>query len=175
MDSEGAAIEVRGAVHGDAAALAQVHRDSALAGFSHIFPPESPKPQLAELEREWSALIHSEHLTVLVAEAAGVVVGGVAFGEDDELAPPGYGLLARLYVAPEHAGEGVGGLLHDRAIHEMRSAGWPHMWLWVLEGNTRGRAMYEQRGWRPDPRRRTNRLDSEILEMGYVLDLARPE
>ena len=175
MNSEQDAFNLRVAASCDAAALAQVHLDSALAGFAHIFPSESPKPRIADLEREWTALIESELMTVVVAEIEGVVVGGVAFGEDDELAPSGFGLLARLYVAPEHAGAGVGGLLHDCAINEMRDGGWSHMWLWVLAGNARGRTMYEQRGWRPDPRRRTNRLDSEILEMGYVLDLARPE
>ena len=175
MSSEESAIQVRIAAARDAAALATVHLASALAGFANIFPPASPKPQLVDLEREWAALIASDLMRVVVAQVEGSVVGGVAFGEDKDLAPPGYGLLARLYVAPEHAGTGVGSRLHDRAVSELRAAGWSRVWLWVLEGNTRGRAMYERRGWRPDPRRRTNRLDRGIMEMGYVLQLAPDE
>ena len=175
MNSEESAIQVRVAISQDAAPLARVHLASALNGFAHIFPAKSPKPQLTDLEREWALLIESELMTVFVAETEGSVVGGVAFGEDEHSAPPGYGLLARLYVAPEHAGEGVGGRLHDRAVEQMRRDGWSRVWLWVLEGNAHGRAMYERRGWRPDPQRRTNRVDREILEMGYVLELAQPE
>ncbi|MDJ0497099.1 MAG: GNAT family N-acetyltransferase [Acidimicrobiia bacterium] len=173
MNSEESATRVRVAVAGDATALARVHLASALAGFAHIFPPESPKPQLADLEREWGTLIDSELMSVLVAEIEGTVVAGVAFGEDQELAPPGYGLLSRLYVQPAYAGSGIGSRLHDRAVKKMRRDGWSRVWLWVLEGNTHGRAMYERRGWKPDPRRRTNRIDRGILEMGYVLDLAQ--
>ena len=171
MNSPADAIQFRVAVVGDATALARVHLASALAGFAHIFPPESPKPQLDDLEREWATLIDSELMSVLVAQIEGAVVGGVAFGQDATLAPAGYGLLSRLYVMPAYAGSGIGSRLHDRAVDEMRRDGWLRAWLWVLEGNTHGRAMYERRGWKPDPRRRTNRIDRGILEMGYVLDL----
>ncbi len=120
---------------------------------------------------EWGALVESAAHDVLVAEVRGELVAGVVFGADDALAPPGHGLLAKLYVRPDFFGRGIGGVLYENAIDQMRREGWAKLWLWVLEGNVVARRMYERRGWLPQEERRTDWPGSGIYEIGYSLDL----
>lgn len=167
-------IQIRSAEPADCRRLAAVQLASAIAAFSHIFPDSVDKPRLEELEAEWEALVNAPGVSVLVADvrAAGGIVAGVGFGDIPTLAPPGYGSLARLYVLPEYSGKGIGTRLYDAAIEQIDSAVWERLWLWVLEGNTRARNMYERRGWMAQPVRRTDWPGSGVFEMGYALELA---
>ena len=167
-------VQLRAAEPADCRQLATVQLASALAAFAHIFPKSVDEPRLEELEAEWEALVGTPGVSVLAGErkAAGGIVAGVAFGDVPTLAPPGYGLLARLYVLPEYSGEGIGTLLYDAAIEQITRAGWERLWLWVLEGNTTARNMYERRGWTAQPVRRTDWPGSEVYEMGYAIELA---
>lgn len=163
--------DVRTARPADIPRLAAVQLGSALTAFADIFPESVAKPQSAELEAEWMALADNPASTVLLAELDGSIVAGVAFGDVPVLAPAGHGLLAKLYVLPAYFGSGIGTLLYDSAIEHLRAAGWERAWLWVLEGNTTARGMYERRGWLPQPERRTDWPGSGVFEMGYALDL----
>jgi ribosomal protein S18 acetylase RimI-like enzyme len=168
--SQGAA-PVRIAGTTDVPDLAAVQLASALDGFAHIFPEWIPKPTQPELEMQWAALVADPEMTALVALHDNTIVASVAFGESSTIVAQGYGHLAKLYVLPDHAGEGLGRQLHDIAVEEMRSAGYRHLWLWVLEGNTRARGMYERRGWVAQAARRTDYPGSGVVEMGYLLEL----
>ncbi|MBO0684200.1 MAG: GNAT family N-acetyltransferase [Candidatus Dormibacteraeota bacterium] len=53
--------------------------------------------------------------------------------------------LDQLYVAPEHQGSGLGGRLVDLA-KQRRPTG---LTLWTFQRNSRARAFYERRGFRP--------------------------
>jgi ribosomal protein S18 acetylase RimI-like enzyme len=171
-----AEVRFRVGTPADAPAAAEVQLESALTGFAHIFPDSVAKPTLEDLTAEWAQLLANPYQTVGVAEVDGLIVGAVSFGTDSELTPEGYGHLGRLYVRPEYSARGIGRELRDMAVTRLRSAGHGAVWLWVLEGNTRARAMYERRGWvaRPD-RRRTDWPGSGIFELGYALELGDPE
>lgn len=171
MDVPGAAIRVRGAELSDVPQLAAIQRESALTAFAHIFPPSVAKPQQTELELEWHAWVDSPAHHVLIAESFGEPVAGVAFGGDEDLAPPEHGLLAKLYVRPGFSGHGIGSFLYESAVDQMRLDGWRRLWLWVLEGNAVARGMYERRGWVARDERRTDWPGSGVYEMGYSLDL----
>ena len=168
----GAGYRLRAGSAADAPVAAAVQLESALAGFAHIFPDSVAEPTLEDLVAEWSELLHDPRKSVVVAEVGSVVVGAVAFGTDSALAPEGYGHLGKLYVQPGYAGQGIGSALYELAVARLRAAGHHAVWLWVLEGNTRARVMYERRGWvaRRDERR-TDWPGSGVFEMGYVLDL----
>ena len=172
MNSSGAVeIRLRPGTPSDARALGEVQLESALAGFAHIFPDSVAKPKLEDLAAEWAEALADPNKTVVVAEVEGTVVGAVSFGTD-ELAPEGYGRLGKLYVRPEYSGRGIGGDLHDVAITRLRRAGHSAVWLWVLEGNTRAREIYERRGWIAHAEeRRTEWPGSGVFEVGYSLDL----
>ena len=95
-----------------------------------------------------------------------------SFLNERELAPPGHGLLARLYVRPDLLGNGIGSALLEAAVDVMRRDGWNKLWLWVLEENHPARGMYERRGWVVQRERRTDWPGSGVYEIGYSLDLA---
>ena len=175
MSSSGVDIRIRVAAPSDVPQLVAVQLESALAAFAHIFPASVPKPRRADLEVEWQALVTGSAHRVLVAEISGVAVAAAVFGADAELAPPGHGLLAKLYVLPDYFGKGIGSALYDAAIEQMRQDGWQKLWLWVLEGNLVARRMYERRGWAAQEQRRTEWPGSGVYEMGYSLELTGAE
>ena len=53
-----------------------------------------------------------------------------------------------MYVAPEVAGQGVGGALLDALLAQCRGEGLQCLVLTVTEGNTRAQRLYESRGFR---------------------------
>ncbi len=164
-------VELRLATVDDVQNLAGVQLASALAGFSHIFPSEIPKPTQAELETEWRALLGDPTRTIDVAAVDGEPVGAVVYGEDrdPQFATDAY--LLKLYVLPDHAGRGIGDRLHDNALADLRSHGFQRVRLWVLERNLVARRMYERRGWKLQHWSRTDWPGSGILELGYMLEL----
>ena len=155
----------------EASDLAGVQLSSALAGFSHIFPPSIPEPTLAELEVEWHALLADPSRTVVSAAVAGVAVGAVVYGREDTDEMGTDCMLLKLYVTPGSGSQGIGSMLHDRAIADLKTAGFSKVRLWVLERNLVARRMYEHRGWRLEPWSRTDWPGSGILELGYSLEL----
>lgn len=171
MDPPPTDSAIRPAERGDIPQLARVQLTSALMGFAHIFPSSIPKPTQSGLESEWTAVLEDPAQSVLVAESDHGVVGVVAFGLHVLTESGSDSILRRLYVAPEHAGVGIGSLLHDRAIDDLRIAGCARVHLWVLERNILARRMYVERGWRLQRRTRSDWPGSGILELCYTLDL----
>lgn len=126
--------------------MAELHLRAAVAGYSHIFPPEAPPPTIDELTEMWAAATIASDGAALVADDGRRILGTVIAAIDDT--EPTVGFLARLYVEPELWGSGIGAALYDAAMAELQRRGHPLARLWVLEANTRARAMYERRGWR---------------------------
>jgi len=164
-------VVIRIATTADIPSLAGVQLRSALAGFAHIYPESIPKPTQQSLEEEWSGLLAHPNLAIVVATVDGETVGAAAFGADTIDAYGTDAVLLKLYLSPEYAGKGIGGLLHDRAIADLVEAGHQRVRLWVLERNILARRMYERRGWRLQHWSRSDFPGSGILEVGYVLEL----
>jgi ribosomal protein S18 acetylase RimI-like enzyme len=168
--------EVRPAEPGEAEALARLNLRTALAAYGHIFPPESPPPTHDELLAQWQHWLGPDHAhgrRGFVAvddgddgkEPEGVVLAGP--DPDDRRV----GHLARLYVAPERWGHGIGTQLYSAAVGSMVDAGFPAATLWVLEANTRARSWYERLGWELSGERKTLFAPAGIDDVGYRLDL----
>lgn len=144
---------LRRAVAHDAGAIGSMHRRSAVAGYSHVFPQTFPPPPEDDFVHRWTTAIAAESpWTVLVAEQADLVIGVAMFGPDPDHTATGH--VARIYVDPVHWGEGIGGVLHDHALQHLARAGYADATLWVLDGNERAAAWYRRRGWTPTGDRR---------------------
>lgn len=119
-------VALRRAEADDAAVVAEVHLASRRAA---AMPPGI---HTDDEVRGWLAgrVVEDE---VWVAEADGVVVGYV------RLTPT---WLDDLYVAPSHAGQGIGSMLLDLA-KSLRPDGFS---LWVFEMNAPARAFYRRHG-----------------------------
>ena len=141
-------MRVRPAVASDAAAIAALHRASAVAAYRDIFPPG--EPFTGPGEAGWAEEIGSKQSIVLVAEDDGVV-GFVAAGPSrDPFAGDAVGEIYALYVAPGHWRRGIGSELLERAATLLAERGLGECTLWVLEQNPAARAFYERAGWTTD-------------------------
>ncbi len=84
---------------------------------------------------------------ILVAKDGGKVVGFVGFGDRGDEAPD-TGEIFALYVLSGYHGTGVGRLLMEAGLEELKA--YPRVCLWVLKENARAIRFYEKCGFRPD-------------------------
>jgi ribosomal protein S18 acetylase RimI-like enzyme len=166
------AVLVRLADRDQASVLADLHRSAAIAGYSHIFPREAPPPPREELVAQWDHWLKGDWdggRRAFIAEVDGATVGVVVAGFD--AIEPAVGHLARLYVAPESWGQGVGSALHAAAMDHLRNDGFAEATLWVLERNARARAWYERLGWQSTGERKTVYAPAGIDDLRYRIVL----
>lgn len=157
-------VAVRTGTPRDTVDVARVQVDAWRAAYAGIVPDELlARLDVPERVRRWLARLELG-VRLLVAEQDGVVVGyaSCGAGRDDD-ATADVGELYALYVAPDRWRSGTGRALHDAAVDALRGEGARTATLWVLAGNTRGRAFYEALGWRPDGRTRSEQVPGGSL------------
>ena len=142
------------------------YRDTALAAYAHIFPPDVSRFPDEDERRKWRDLVaaHGVTHTILVADTGSDLAGAV-------VAKPG--TLERLFVVPGFWGTGVADALHAAALDVSRAAGAGRCQLEVLEANRRARRFYERRGWMRDDRSRRADYSPHPLIVGYTHMLSR--
>jgi GNAT superfamily N-acetyltransferase len=139
--------------------LLAIQKESALAGYASVFPPELyPYPENEVRESLWRQLEEPATIALLDENERGFALVGA-------------GWLHRLYVRPSAWGEGVGAGLHDEALAVLRDASEVAS-LWVLADNPRARGFYERRGWHPNGAERIVSSPPYPLEVGYSIDLS---
>jgi GNAT superfamily N-acetyltransferase len=154
-------IDIREAGTDDVETLFAIQRETSLAAFAEIFPPDRyPFPDDAVRAR-WSEAVADPGRRVRLAELDGRAAGMVAFRP---------GNLDALYVRPEAWRQGIGSRLHDEAIAGLRTTS-SEVRLWVLEHNPVARRFYERHGWRLDGRERVVPFPPHPLDVGYTLAL----
>lgn len=110
------------------------------------------RPVSPEQEERARGHVENPDSFLLVAEGAGDIVGvacampGLA---DDGAGPEIEGLchIGMVFVAPEHWGAGIGGMLVDATLDEARSRGYQETQLWTHKDNERAKRLYERRGF----------------------------
>ncbi|WP_276299942.1 GNAT family N-acetyltransferase [Halorussus lipolyticus] len=153
-------LSVRSAEAGDVADVRRIARESWHAAYDDIVGPES----VGSVVDEWYDLNHLRRSVerddgvFLVAEIGGgsedadatddaddpEVVGfaqGVLGGADDSAELP------RIYVHPDHWGEGAGSAMLERVEDELADRGAERLRLVVLADNEIGNAFYERHGY----------------------------
>lgn len=148
-------ILVRLATPEDAASLARVEVTSWQAAYRGLMPDAFLAGLSAVEKREgWrrNLLKHrtSGRKRVLAAVAENEIIGFTRVGsvwDEGQV-----GLVYLLYVLPAYWGRGVGTVLMNAAMDELRDLGVKEAVLWVLCRNVRARRFYERLGWRPDGR-----------------------
>ena len=103
------------------------------------------------------------------------VVGMVSVSRSRDEDLPGLGEVQALYVAPDRWRSGAGSALMTKAGQLLADAGFTEAFLWVLEGNARGRGFYEAGGWEADGRVKTVEIGGrDLVEVRYRRRLAGP-
>jgi GNAT superfamily N-acetyltransferase len=159
---------IREATERDLVAVARVHLETVVPAYAGIFPPDAPAPTLDGLQPGWERILEAPRKTTFVAELAGEVVGTAVVcpaPDTDDI-----GELRRLHVLPAHWGHGIGSALHDLAVQTLAER-FARAELWVLERNTRARAMYERRGWTLVPDRMLEWPGLSVVEVRYAREL----
>jgi GNAT superfamily N-acetyltransferase len=108
------------------------------------FSPERVAKEIAPAPPGW--------LGYQVAEEDGRVLGAAVGG----MTAPEAGELFLLYLDPDERGRGLGTLLLNRVIDQLRASGATAMWVAALDGNEMGIPFYEARGFQKIQRRRTH-------------------
>ncbi|MEA2003258.1 MAG: GNAT family N-acetyltransferase [Actinomycetota bacterium] len=168
MTDKNPLLTIRPATEFDLDEIAGIHCAAALTAFANIFPPTAPKPTPTSLRPRWQRLIDDPAATVLVAETNGVD-GCVALRP--ESAVPSGTLLDGLYVHPRNWGAGIGIALHDAIVDVATEQVATAINLWVLEDNSRARAMYERRGWKLVPGRKLANEPETVIDVLYQLTI----
>jgi GNAT superfamily N-acetyltransferase len=134
----------------DAEAIAAAHVASWRAGYAGLVPHSILAGlDVGERTRAWRG--HIARVMVYVGERDGAMAGFASLALPARtLDEPGTGEITALYVHPDHWRHGVGRTLMLAVTEQLRAAGVEQAALWVLEGNTRGRAFYAALGFAPD-------------------------
>jgi GNAT superfamily N-acetyltransferase len=104
------------------------------------------------------AVLHASHRVVGFAN-----VGPSRDSDNDGT----IGELRAIYLHPDHWNTGIGGRLHDAAVHALAES-FSEAMLWVLDGNTRARHFYERHGWHSDGQTKPdNRGEVVLTEVRY--------
>ncbi|MBM2812245.1 MAG: N-acetyltransferase [Chloroflexi bacterium] len=177
IEAQRVGVRIRQAQESDARTIAEVH----VRGWQWAYRGQLPDSYLdglsANLEQRtqlWQrTLAHQPEQRVWVAEADRGIVGFAAtFPSRDDDATPQIGEVGAIYLDTDWAGKGVGRVLFEQALDDLRLLGYDQATLWVLETNERARRFYEVAGFRPDGATKVVRCDDfELRELRYRLDL----
>jgi len=171
-----AAITLRPARPGDAAAIAKVHVETWRAAYAGIVP-DAYLVSMTESKQalQWNHMIRRATApeAVLTAESADVPGGRiVGFGScgrarGQGTASPESGEIFTLYVTPDWQGRGIGRLLVEGLFVQMQGSGLSEAVLWVLSDNP-ARFFYEGLGGRRVAERKERFAGVELDEAAYA-------
>ena len=147
-------VTVRLAGPADADEIGRIQVETWRAAYTGLMPDEAiAEFDVAARQRMWReglARTPRPGSATFVVVDSGEVVGfasvGASRGDDAELEAE----LYAIYLHPSRWDRGIGRALLQRAEESMRSSGFRHAVLWVLEGNERGERFYRAAGWEHD-------------------------
>jgi GNAT superfamily N-acetyltransferase len=158
---------VRPARAAEAEAIAGVHVRSWQAAYVGIVPQQIlDRLSVERRATSWRSTIEEagdERVWVLEDDRRVRGFASIGPARDDDL-PPGSGEVYAIYLEPEAWSLGLGRLLFETAIKDLRHRGFDPLVLWVLTDNVRGRWFYEAAGWQVDGTARFLDFDGTPIE-----------
>jgi ribosomal protein S18 acetylase RimI-like enzyme len=149
----GRVVELRDATLADAHGIATVNVRSWRAAYRGLVPDDVLAGlSVHDREQFWSGPLTTRpgNTRILVAAIEDAIVGFAATGPPlvpDDRADPTLGDLYALYLNLEVWCRGIGNQLHAAALDRLRSCGFTHAGLWVLDTNERALRFYNRHGW----------------------------
>jgi ribosomal protein S18 acetylase RimI-like enzyme len=149
-----------------------LHFRSRAAAYAHILPAETlAEPPAAALAEWWTERWKWERDThrLTVAEDFDRIVGFSYVGPSET---EGAAELYAIHVDPVLVGAGVGRLLMENALVQLKEVGGDRAVLWVLEANERARRFYDRGGWRADGETRVEAISGvPVAQLRYSKEL----
>lgn len=155
-----AEILLRRGTPDDAETLFAIHRESAIAAYVDVFPPDRYAFPEEQMRRHWIEALSDPDQRVLIAEREALPVGFATVS-------PGW--LRNFFVVPDEWGHGVAPAIHEEAVRILDAMG-AGAHLWVLEANERARRFYERHGWQADGERGRSEYPPYPPTLRYELD-----
>lgn len=132
--------------------VAQVHVRSWQAAYRGLMPQEyldQLRPEDRAARCDFTHTDPEKPRTIVAAQENSICgFATTAPARDSDLTS--YGELYALYVDPLWWGRGIGAALVAAARQHLRSSGFHHAMLWVLQGNQRAEQFYRHDGWHSD-------------------------
>ena len=141
-------IDVRKAVVGDAAAIADIHHAAWQGAYAGIIPHRALTAMINRRGRDWWAAAIRRAASVLVIEVGGDVAGYATIGRNRAKELRQEGEIYELYVRPEYQGIGLGTRLFAAARERLSAHGLTGLVVWALEDNSNALAFYQGAGGR---------------------------
>ncbi|WP_440988919.1 N-acetyltransferase family protein [Haloarchaeobius baliensis] len=164
-------LSVRAATADDARAVQRVADASCHAVYDDILGPDAVDDIVAnwyDPERLVADDVEPDERPFFVAAVDGAVVGyveGVPDADDENVAH-----LYRIYVHPDHWGDGVGSALLDRLETAFRDRGFDHLCVSVFAENETGVGFYESVGFGERRTTTDEQFETERFEYEKPLD-----
>ena len=143
---------LRTASPADAETLTALGRETFVASFGHLYPPQDLAAFLAGAHTpdQYAAWAADPDYGLWIAEAADGAPIGYALAGPNTLphpeAAPGDGELKRIYVLPSAQGAGAGSLLMTAALDWLNRLGRP-LWIGVWSQNLGAQKLYGRHGF----------------------------
>ena len=177
------ATEVRAAESDDAEALGGISARAFEATYRGIVPDAALDEWIEGGTASWRAALanpeadRSSRAWVSVRNRTLVGYATTSPARANWLLPPdGAGELTNLYLDPEVIGTGVGRLLYQHAVDDLRDRGFDPGVVWAFRDNHRARRFYEARGLTIDvPDHSWVLADIRCPIVRFRGDLARPQ
>ncbi len=123
-------------------------------------------------EGEWIEKISKCGTNSLVMLHNGEYIGTVSFGNSHISQFDGWAEIFSIYFLPEYTGQGLGIILMNHVIAELRRLGYQHILLFALEQNLSAIHFYEKYGFTTSGIMMKNRFGRKVVnEVMYVYDL----
>lgn len=160
-------MKIRKATLSDAGGIARVHVDSWIATYKNIVP-DTYLNQLTYNVREqlWNENLKADNNYVAENENGEII--GFADGGKERLEKyvAFKGELYSIYILPNYQGQGLGSLLIERVVNDLKGKGINSLLIWVLEDN-RSRGFYEKLGGQAVDRKTITISGKELTEIAY--------
>lgn len=128
----------------DKFAISKVYEESWKYAYQGIVPQDYlnsiPKGQ-------WTSHIEQPDRKNLVMVWDGIIIGTSSFGKSRMKEMNGFGEIISLYFLPEYMRKGLGRLLLQAVVSELKKMGFDKVFLWMLEENRNARQFYEKCGF----------------------------
>jgi ribosomal protein S18 acetylase RimI-like enzyme len=149
----GVTVHLRPATSDDAAALAELAKDSFVAAFGHLYRPEDLASFLEDerTPEAYRAHLQDEGTRIALAEADGALAGYALIHWPSEFrsnSDASFPLaLHQLYCSPGATGRGIGAALIEWALGEARARGCDAVQLSVFSENFGAQRFYARYGF----------------------------
>jgi ribosomal protein S18 acetylase RimI-like enzyme len=159
-------VNIRRATPADVAAIGRL--GALLVRVHHDLDPKRFIPPTSRTEPAYGSFLGGQldepNIVILVADKDGEAIGytyaGVEGPDYMSLRGPA-GALYDIVVDPAHRGQGVGRLLLDAALEELKARGVPRVVLSTAEQNASAQRLFESAGFRPTMIEMTRELDDQ--------------